>query len=188
MTWKKLYNGSFSWVVSFIIFDRISVLLAFWCVVEGIKKTRSKIFEGFISTNWKLVRQVVFCSGFTSAFGGLLPLSVQGHFVYCWQRVNVLLGAIGFLVLLYIAAFTHGRRIIAHFLPMAIYKHHQKKKHRLYAFLACCRWYTKVVLTLAVRYEQIGSWYVCVSYLYIYLVRFGLRAPDPDPSILPFEE
>ena len=64
--------------------------------------------------------RLVFCSGFLSAFGGLLPLSVEGYFVSCWQRVNVLLGAIGSLVFLDIAAFTHGRRIIAHFLPMAI--------------------------------------------------------------------
>ncbi len=64
--------------------------------------------------------RLVFCPGFTSVFGGLLPLSVQGHFVYCWQGINEPLAAIGTLVLLYIAAFTHGRDIIADFFLLAI--------------------------------------------------------------------
>src|SRR5438874_1288468 len=83
------------------------------------RRTSVKMLSSLDKTVEKLVRQVVLCSGFISAFGGLLPLSVQGYFVYCWQRVKVPLAAIGSLVLLYIAAFTHGRRIIAHFVPMA---------------------------------------------------------------------
>ena len=130
--------------------------------------------------------RLVFCSGFFSAFGGLLPLSVQGHFVYCCQGFNVPLAAIGSLVLLYIAAFTHGRRIIAHFLSMAIYK----KKHRLYAFLVRDRGYYKQACVLVLEYEQkgvaimskkltdilVGSWYVGLTYIVIkFPVRTSLR-------------
>ena len=114
----------------------------------------------------------------------------------------MLLGAIGFLVLLYIAAFTHGRRIIAHFLPMAI----DNKKQRLYAFLvrdrackkgvrercSCGLWYDlkKGDMTMRTKIQNVvvGCWYVFISELHILLVRVRILSPDPDPRPLPFEE